>query len=389
MTPARRRFRRFVLFGALGLFGLCLTVTLLSALSNRDLPTGPAVLDRLDPLDKARLQETLHLKQALGVVVWPGWGQADIPIILWNNRYSFLIGLANPPADWERVPDDDLAGQPYYRKPTVNSQNFAVSVAGQWVASMATKWETDNFLISQFRKMMPGPLKPVFPYRLLIQPSEAQISGVLHESFHVYQAEAAPSYFEDAENAYLDETRYWTADTAMHEAWATEINLLARAVEAKSSGEAAELAHQFLSQRDQRRAAHGLDAALVDYERRIEWLEGLAKYIELAIWREASASSDYAPLPVLTDDPDFKKYASFAQRWSQELDQMKRQATLEGDIRFYYTGMAQAMLLDQLMPGWKARALTESMTVEDLLREALQQPHPMVTASRARTRQRK
>jgi len=36
--------------------------------------------------------------------------------------------------------------------------------------------------------------------------------------------------------------------------------------------------------------------------------------------------------------------------------------------------MAQAMLLDQLMPGWKARALTESMTVEDLLREALQQP---------------
>jgi len=125
------------------------------------------------------------------------------------------------------------------------------------------------------------------------------------------------------------------------------------------------------------------------YERRIEWLEGLAKYIELAIWREASASSDYAPLPVLTDDPDFKKYASFAQRWSQELDQMKRQATLEGDIRFYYTGMAQAMLLDQLMPGWKARALTESMTVEDLLREALQQPHPMVTASRARTRQRK
>ena len=95
----------------------------------------------------------------------------------------------------------------------------------------------------------------------------------------------------------------------------------------------------------------------------------------LGIWREASTAPGYVPVPALAEDPDFKEYATFAQRWSQELDQMKRQAALEGDVRCYYTGMAQAVLLDRLMPDWKAHILTETAALEDLLREAVQQPH--------------
>lgn len=47
------------------------------------------------------------------------------------------------------------------------------------------------------------------------------------------------------------------------------------------------LARQFLEPRDQRRVRNGLDAELVDYERQLEWEEGLAKYIELEILRQA------------------------------------------------------------------------------------------------------
>jgi len=36
---------------------------------------------------------------------------------------------------------------------------------------------------------------------------------------------------------------------------------------------------------------------------------------------------------------------------------MKRQATREGETRLYYSGMAQAMLLDRLLPEWKSRIL--------------------------------
>ncbi len=367
------RLRRIALLGLAGLLALCLAASGLSAWSNQSLPAGPAVLDRLDLLDKARLQETLHLKEQLGEAVWPGWGQADIPVLLWNSEYSFLIGHADPPGDWQPVPDDEVGGQPYHRQPTSDSQNFAVVVGDRWVASMATKWETDNFLIAQFREMAPAPLKPILPYRVLIQPSEVQITAVLHESFHAFQAQVAPARLEQAEAAYADESNYWAADTAMRAAWGREIDLLAQAASAQAD-QAADLARRFLAQRDARRVEHELDRTLVEFERLIEWEEGLAKYVELTIWRAAAEMPGYTPLPAVAVDPDFKRYATYEQRWRQELDQMKRQAGREGSVRFYYTGLAQAVLLDRLLPGWKGRALSAGAMLEDLLREAVPAP---------------
>jgi hypothetical protein len=96
----------------------------------------------------------------------------------------------------------------------------------------------------------------------------------------------------------------------------------------------------------------------------------MAKYVELAIWREAHNAEEYEPLPDMAADPDFKEYGSFKQRWSQEMGQMARQAEQEGETRFYYTGMAQAMLLDRLLPGWKDRALLKDTWLETLLAEA-------------------
>ena len=70
-------------------------------------------------------------------------------------------------------------------------------------------------------------------------------------------------------------------------------------------------------------------------------------------------------------DGDFKEYRFFQQRWRQEISQMKRHAGQEGETRFYLTGMAQATLLDRLLPGWKELALAEGVFLEDLLREAV------------------
>jgi hypothetical protein len=41
------------------------------------------------------------------------------------------------------------------------------------------------------------------------------------------------------------------------------------------------------------------------------------------------------------------------------------------DGRFYYSGMAQAMLLDHLMPDWKNQVLNEGVFLEDLLETAV------------------
>lgn len=355
----RRRGCRVIAWLAGGAFFLCIVAAGISALTNLALPKGPAQLDRLDDLDKARLAETLHLKEALGDATWPGFGAADIPIVLWNREYTFLCGYPQVPTGWAEVPDDTFAGRPYYRKPTQDPQNFAVRIGGQWAASMATKYETDLFFREQFQASLPPVIRQVFPYRLVIFTSETQITAVLHESFHAYQAIAAPERFAAADQAYRQDNDYWELDATMHASWTTEIELLVAAVQAEADEEAAEFARQFLDLRAQRRA--GMDLALVDYERQVEWLEGLAKYVEMESWRQAAASADYTPVAQMDADPDFRQYRNFEQHSRQELNQMRLQATRAGDVRFYYTGMAQGLLLDRLLPGWKARVWGEAV----------------------------
>jgi hypothetical protein len=370
----KKSSKRFLTY-ALALFGgILLSIILIavgSAISNQNLPTGPEDTGQLTHLDKARLAETLQLRDELGEAVWPGWGKTDIPVILWNRDYSFLIGFGDPPAGWETVSGDDFAGQPYYRQKDDDPKNFAVYVGNRLVASMATKYETDAFMQEVFRKVLPGFIEDVFPYRLLILPSEMQITGVLHESFHVYQAQVAGDKFTQANQYFESDELYWEIESQMREDWEKEIDLLAKALEAKTTEEATNYARQFLTQRDQRRNTQNLDEAFVAYECQVEWLEGLAKYVELAIWKKASTTSAYEPNPEVTRDPDFKSYSTFERQWSQEIDQLKHQSSQTGNTRLYYTGMAQANLLDLLKPDWKNEVMKPGIFLEDLLRTAV------------------
>jgi hypothetical protein len=69
-------------------------------------------------------------------------------------------------------------------------------------------------------------------------------------------------------------------------------------------------------------------------------------------------------------DPDFKRYASFGQQWRQEVSTLRLQS--HGDeTRFYYAGMAQAMLLDRLSPRWRKKVLQDNVCLEDLLEESI------------------
>ena len=102
-------------------------------------------------------------------------------------------------------------------------------------------------------------------------------------------------------------------------------------------------------------------------------MEGTAKYIELAIWRAAAESSAYEPLEEIRHVSDFKQYRGFERQWSREVAQIRRVADDSGDGRFYYSGMAQAYLLDQLMPDWKQDFKDSNTTLEGLLKSALSQ----------------
>lgn len=390
------KLKKWFIRAVLGILALLLLVTAVLAFSNQMLPTESSQVATLSDAEKARLAEVMQVRQQLGERVWPGWETAVIPIIVYNEAYAFLLGYPNPSDGWinvstnkshgrawERVPDDLFNGEAYYRQPLPASgetpQAFTVRVGKQWVATMHTKeWMTIS-MHNQFRDELPSFLKPIFPYQiatgLFLRGSDGYISLLSHESFHAYQGTVAPDRLAAAETAVSrSESRYPWDDATLQDAWQTELDLLATAVQAKTNAEMANLTQQFLVQRTQRRQVTGLDSGLIDYEQQREWLEGLARYVELETWRQAALAEGYRPVSALLDDPNFDEYATFDKRWSQEIDQIRRMADDEGDGRFYYSGMAQAVILDRLLPDWKAQALADGVFLEDLLKTAVDSP---------------
>jgi len=219
--------------------------------------------------------------------------------------------------------------------------------------------------------MFPPPLKQIFPYRLLIQPSETQIGAVLHESFHVYQTQIAPERLKTAEAIHRVGDQYNSAAESFSAEFTKESALLAQALKADSRADKIDLVRQFIDQRAARRTTYRLDPNLVDYERWLEWEEGTAKYIEVASLKQAFETSSYQPLEELVRlDSDFKAYKNFGQRWSQEMIQLQY-VTTAGEQQFYMSGMAEAFLLDDLLPGWKDQYWNEDVFLEDLLAMAI------------------
>ncbi len=51
----------------------------------------------------------------------------------------------------------------------------------------------------------------------------------------------------------------------------------------------------------------------------------------------------------LDSDPDLKGYRDFKSKWRQELATLRLQSRAE-EVRFCYSGIAQAFLLDRLNP---------------------------------------
>ncbi len=394
-NSSHRLIRLFIFFPVVAM-ALCILGVSVSAVSNNLLPARSTVTDRLSDLDKARAAEALHLRRALGDSLWPGWGTADIPMIFYNEEFAFLTGFADPPAGWSKLPDfaprggpwdavpeDSFEGEDYFRQALAaggaTPEAFIVRIGDRWVSNFLTADWMEIRLGNEFRGMIPSPLQSILPYRLAARTFLSAAGGhdtyvcvILHESFHAFEAIRAKDRLLAAETVYGGIAgRYPYGDPAFAADWERELNLLADAVQAKTDSETLDLSRQFLASREKRRKGNNLDAALIDLERLKEWEEGLAKYTELAIWRLAFSSSSYRPLPSMAGDPGFSGYRNFKQIWLQQIQQIRSMAKDDGDTRFYYSGLAQAAILDRLAPEWRTRILTENVWLEDLLQEAV------------------
>ena len=376
--------------GCLSLFlkvfgGLLLLVALLLggiAVYNMTLPERSPVLTKLSQEELARVAEITHLRQTLGDEVWPGWASMDIPILLYNEQYAFLSGMEQPDTGWvsvpygaaeggvwERVPQED-----YYRQllpeDGATPQAFIVRIGDTFAASMTTKEWTSIHMVDLIQGELPGLFKPVFPYFLFTNRfnSDWFISAVLHESFHVLQARRAYERLEESEQATALESEYPWGDDRFRELWVKERQKLAEALEAQDSSDLKSATIEWVALRDKRREQ--LPENLIHYEQRREWLEGLAKYAELAVWSLAYHSQEYDPVPEMNEVADFDGYQGAPSHRREEISQLQRDLQF-GESMFYYTGWAQAELLDRLRPGWKKNIMESGAYLDDLLQSGL------------------
>ncbi|WP_157939467.1 hypothetical protein [Gracilimonas amylolytica] len=379
-------FKKGMLWGFL-ILGLILSTLVII---NYQKPNRSVHLDNLSFTELDRLQEIDHLRASVGELIWPGFSDQVIPVILYNEAYVFLSGINNPEAGWKTVPFDKPMGgawtyinstPPHFRQPIISSEQipeaFTVKVGDTYAASMTTKEWTEIQLTQMIKNDLPPFFKPVFPYFLITDKldSDWHISAIMHESFHAFQAEQAPERVYSAEASNTFERSYPWKDPDLRETWLNERLLLGRILKTTEDQIFRKLTKEWLVLRESRRNSFST-SKFTDYEREREWLEGLAKYAEIQSLMLASNSDIYEPLSAMKDDGDFSYYKNGSKNHNREIKQLQSDFRFSDTI-FYYTGWAQSEILDRLVPGWKSQAFEPGVYLDDMIRLALE-PEPFV-----------
>jgi hypothetical protein len=349
-----------------GLFALLLVVAALTTWGLVNVPptAAPAERDHLTARDVELVRESQHLRATLGDRLWPGFASAPLPLQLYNDRYGFTIGVVAP-YGYEAVADAGIDGRPYYRTSRPERQAFAVRIGDRWAGSIAVKETADARLPRLFREKV-GWLARLIPYRLFIPSLDQYVGLVLHEQFHAFQAERNRAHFERARAAYAAASKYPWHQASFRSAWRNEVRVLLSALDAADPVSRRALVASFLAARHSRRQQFLADAGALAYEREVEWLEGCAKYVELAAWRLAAEPS-YAPLEGIRRDPDFHGYRGYESHWRTERMSTSFGANLHDDVPFYYSGALQAMVLDRLDSTWKTGLVESGLFLDDVL----------------------
>jgi hypothetical protein len=371
---------------------LLLTILLIlciSAIYNQFLPEESVEVEYLSKAQKGYISEAFHLQSRLGDEIFPNWSDHSIPIIVYNEKYAFLTGMKNPDDGWRKMPantlrgeewnlvqSDDFFGDSYYRQrlnnPEITPENFTVKVGDQWVATLQTREYAEVAFYNGFKEELPAVVSSVFPYKifwnLIMGNSENYVVSLIHESFHALQGIRVPGRLSSAEYINSVESQYPWENKQNQQGWTQEGDILIKAYQSSSGLETRELINRFLEVRENRRMNADLTAEEIMYEKEREWLEGMAKYAELKMGLIAEERNSYTPEPKLQDiDSDFNSYQSFESYFENQVAETKRAVARDGESRFYYTGMLQAMLLDRVGGGWKSRVFQEGVYLDDLL----------------------
>jgi hypothetical protein len=219
------------------------------------------------------------------------------------------------------------------------------------------------------KEIPPEKLTPALIKMMTVTPAQ-HVVLLLHEAFHAFQAVQVHGRFLKANGVYASEKHYPFEDEVFKNAWNKEGSFLAAALREKDESERHELIQRFLEVRIKRRSDASLSPELIAFERELEWLEGLAKYVEMRFSELGSS---------LKGEAESKAYRIVRNRLQADFSwRIAKLGDLHGDLRFYLSGAIQAMILDKISPGWKQEIIRqENIGLEDLLQAAVMSKHRM------------
>ncbi len=314
---------------------------------------------QLNKSQKTYLQESFRLKRKFGEKVWPGLDTINIPIIVFNNCYEFLLGLDSTDKDWTKIESDKFYYNFYWRRDITEPKAFAVLVNGKWACKMGELNQMNFEFLNGIRQEFPPVIAQLFPYFFAKIEPDQYIVSLLHETFHAYQAINNTSRFKNVESLYSLEKKYPYDNADFIKLWNKEGRLLYEAFSTNDKDSTKKHIQDFLQTRKRRREMFHFTEDLINFERELEWLEGLAKYAEIRFYELAAEESR---------ESEEIQYRKGLPHWEMEFDRLREKlGKQKSDFRFYLSGMAQARALDLLYPEWKKNALQEDIFLEDLL----------------------
>lgn len=324
----------------------------------------PFTADSLTGTDRRALAEARRLKAAYGQSVWPGFGRADLPQILYNDRWEFLAGWSPPPpAGWVRSPGDDLFEVSVWRRRAEDPGAFALEIEGRWAGRYPVRRLLNRRRVREARGGMDPLSAALVPVGLSTVATDLYVVQLLHTAFHAFQAtRARDRFYRSVRLRARAAPRYPFDRTLSAELWTREGEALGGILAARGPDDACRSVEAFRAARSRRRDRAVLDSTLVAYEQAQEWLQGLAKYAAFTFYRRAAGGKGA---------PEGVEYRSEAAPWEGELAALRSSLGQQGPgRRFALSGLGQALALERLAPGWKPGVLPGDRTLESLLYRA-------------------
>ncbi len=344
---------------------------------------GEDTLLRIDPRLLAQAAEAWAVAGEGQDPIWPGWEVRETPLLFYYpGEQEVLLNHPSPPAGFVPYrgplawPGGEIAVRDGETVFAIDGQNTSTDVNGVETLVVADTLSNlrNNLLAWSQTPGSRAEREAALNLEMLAANPYQQMGLILHEAFHVEQNRWGLDKGAD-ELAIL---QYPCLSVANNVGVALEADLLEEALTTEDEEALWTAALRWLAIRTHRRA--GIPPAARAYEDGIEFIEGLATYVE---WRLTYAVEGREPAPAMAWVRGFGGYADMSAERARLLATMRGFLTGERIVnndpygaaavrfRLYWSGMAIGGLLDRIYPEWKQRIVEPGTTLTSLVEEAL------------------